>query len=91
MFSTQSSKDATEQDFETSALQFIAKNLAVPVAEVSKKFDVPEEEVPRKLEPLVSRSFVKAQNPGGSLVYSITANGIKELERSVRTGLAAYL
>jgi predicted ArsR family transcriptional regulator len=81
---------STEEDFETSALEFIAKNLAVPMHDVSKQFDVPEEEVQEKLQPLVVRSFVKAQNAGGALVYSITANGIKELERSVRTGLAAY-
>jgi hypothetical protein len=91
MFTAQGSNGTTEQDFETSALQFIAKNLAVPVVDVSRKFDVPEEQVQEKLQPLVSRSFVKAQNAGGGMVYSITANGIKELERSVRTGLAALL
>jgi hypothetical protein len=91
MFRAQSDKNITEQDFETSALQFIAKNLAVPGVDVSRKFDLPEEEVHVKLQPLVTRSFVKANNAGGKLVYSITANGIKELEQSVKTGLAAYL
>jgi hypothetical protein len=76
--------------FEISALEFIAKNLAVPVVDPSTHFHVPVVEVQERLRPLVSRKFV-AEHPGGGMVYSITANGIKELERSARTGLAVYL
>jgi DNA-binding IclR family transcriptional regulator len=77
-------------NFELSALEFIAKNLAVPLVDLSSHFHVPASEVQEKLQPLVSRRFV-TQHPGGEMVYSITADGVKEVERSVRTGLAAYL
>jgi len=72
----------------TSLLDFIAKNLAVPLTDISGHFKAPEEKVKVKLQPLVSEGLIREQRPGW---YSITANGIKQLEQSVKTGLAAYL
>jgi predicted transcriptional regulator len=72
---------------ETSILQFIAKNLAVPLLDITGHFQASEEKVQGKLQPLVSYGFVREPRPG---YYSITANGIKMLEHSVKTGLAAY-
>ncbi len=86
-FGTVSTK--AEPDFQTDALEFIAKNLAVPAFELSKHFNLPETQVSERLGTLVSRGLVK-EHAGGALVYSITADGVKELERTVRTGLAAY-
>jgi predicted transcriptional regulator len=73
---------------ETGVLKFVAKNLAVPLEDISAYFRVPQETVESKLAPLVSSGFVKEQRPGW---YSITANGIMQLEQSVKTGLAAFL
>jgi predicted transcriptional regulator len=73
---------------ETSVLQFIAKNLAVPLLDLTGHFHVSEEQVQGTLKPLVSYGLVREQKPGW---YTITANGIKMLEHSVKTGLAAYL
>jgi predicted transcriptional regulator len=83
------SKSKTEPEIdETGVLKFVAKNLAVPLGDISAYFHVPQETVEVKLAPLVSSGFVKEQRPGW---YSITANGIMQLEQSVKTGLAAYL
>jgi predicted transcriptional regulator len=83
------SKAKTEPEIdETGVLKFVAKNLAVPLVDISAHFEVPTETVEVKLAPLVSSGLVKEQRPGW---YSITANGIMHLEQSVKTGLAAYL
>lgn len=78
----------SSEDNEKQVLEFIAKNLTVPLPEISGHFHLPQETVQVTLGPLLRYGFVSEQRPGW---YSITANGIKQLEQSVKTGLAAYL
>ncbi len=72
----------------TGVLDYIAKNLAVSLPKMSQHFDLPEDQVKIKLGPLMEYGLIKEQRPGW---YTITANGIKQVEQSVKTGLATLL
>jgi predicted transcriptional regulator len=84
MFST-SEKNESET---TGVLDYIAKNLAVSLPKMSQYFQIPEDQIKIKLGPLMSEGFIKEQHSGW---YTITANGIKQVEQSVKTGLATLL
>jgi DNA-binding MarR family transcriptional regulator len=71
-------------------LDFISQKLAVSLSTLAKQFKVPSEQMKEKVVPLVAANFVNEQRTSNDLVYTITANGVKEVERSLKKGLAAY-
>lgn len=72
-------------------LNFICEKLAVSLSTLSQQFKVPSEQMREKVVPLVAARFVNEKSTSAGLVYSITADGVKEVERSFKKGLAAYL
>lgn len=73
-----------------SILDFISQKLAVSLSELSKQFKLPSAQVKDKVVPLVAANYVNERNGSMDPVYTITAAGVKEVERSTKRGLAAF-
>lgn len=71
-------------------LDFISRSLAVSLSQLSKQFNLPSEQMKDKVVPLVAARFVN-ERTSKDPVYTITADGVKEIERSYKRGLAAYI
>jgi hypothetical protein len=73
-----------------SILSFISQKLAVSLTVLAQQFKVPTEQMKQKILPLVAAKLVDEQKASTDVVYAITADGMKEVERSSKKGLAAY-
>lgn len=75
-------------------LQLISKALAVTDSEISQQLNVSVDDLKKTLQQLTERNLVRARESGAkeeSVIYTITADGVRELDKSVKRGVAALL
>lgn len=78
---------------DTMILKFIAAELATPSTALAVKFNLPEEQIKSKLQPLISHGLVRVQGmvDSPSAVYSVTQAGAEAIERTIKKGLSAFI
>lgn len=74
-------------------LSVVAKGLAVPLSEIARELGLSVPEVKETLQGLTERHLVKPKAPGKGqdVVYFITAEGAREVERCSRRGISFTL
>ena len=74
-------------------LVVISNGLAVTLSELIKSVGSSKEDVENIVKPLAERNWIKVKELGNGeeVIYRITEDGVRELERTTRRGVAALL
>jgi DNA-binding PadR family transcriptional regulator len=80
-------------DTQVAVLSRLAKVLAGTLADLSKEVPATREDLQEILNELAERNLVKAKalGEGEEVIYTITSDGFKELEKTEKKGVSALL
>jgi DNA-binding MarR family transcriptional regulator len=72
-------------------LSLVEANLAITLSDLAEKMFWPQAQMRETMKEFVERQWVKARemNKGNEVLYSITGEGVKELEKTTRKGISA--